>query len=165
MEFKIEELNLNVNADINDASKDSISATINGKECKIKILNIAADGMVEFLLNGKYHNVRYTDSNSKMLKMLIDGKEATVNLIPNVSTTRSDNITDKSRYLTSSIPGKVISILVKKDDHVKKGEPVIVVESMKMQVRIKAHKDGVIKDIKVKEGTTIARNDTIAIIE
>jgi biotin carboxyl carrier protein len=164
MEFKIEELNLNVNADINDTSKDSISATINGKECRIKILNIA-NGMVEFLLNGKYHNVRYTDSNSKMLKMLIDGKEATVNLMPNVTTARGDSITDKSRYLTSSIPGKVISVLVKRDDHVKKGDPVIVVESMKMQVRIKAHKDGVIKDIKVKEGTTIARNDTIAIIE
>ncbi len=164
MEFKIEELNLNVDADISDFSRDSILVTINGKECRIKILNIA-NGAVEFLFNGKYHNVRYTESNSKILKMLIDGKEATVNLMPNVTTTKSDSTFDKGRYLTSSIPGKVISILVNKGDHVKKGDPIIVVESMKMQVRIKAHKDGVIKDIKVKEGATIARNDTIAIIE
>ncbi len=165
MEFKIEDLNVSVNADINDAGKDGILATINGKECRINIVNINNDGTVEFLLNGKYHNVRYIESNSKVLKMLIDGKEATVNLIPNATTAKSDSIADKSRYLTSSIPGKVISVLIKKDDIVKKGDPVIVVESMKMQVRIKAHKDGVIKDIKVKEGMTIARNDTIAVIE
>lgn len=164
MEFKIEDLNVNVSADINDVGKDGITVTINGKECRINIVNIN-NGTVEFLLNGRYHNVRYIESNSKVLKMLIDGKEATVNLIPNATTAKSDNIADKSRYLTSSIPGKVISILAKKDDVVKKGDPVIVVESMKMQVRIKAHKDGVIKDIKVKEGMTIARNDTIAVIE
>ncbi len=164
MEFKIEDLNVNVSADINDAGKDGITATINGKECRINIVNIN-NGTVEFLLNGRYHNVRYIESNSKVLKMLIDGKEATVNLIPNATTAKSDSIADKSRYLTSSIPGKVISVLAKKDDIVKKGDPIIVVESMKMQVRIKAHKDGVIKDIKVKEGMTIARNDTIAVIE
>lgn len=164
MEFKIEDLNINVSADINDAGKDGITATINGKECRINIVNIN-NGTVEFLLNGRYHNVRYIESNSKVLKMLIDGKEATVNLIPNATTAKSDSIADKSRYLTSSIPGKVISVLAKKDDIVKKGDPIIVVESMKMQVRIKAHKDGVIKDIKVKEGMTIARNDTIAVIE
>ncbi len=164
MEFKIEDLNVNVSADINDVGKDGITATINGKECRINIVNIN-DGTIEFLLNGRYHNVRYVESNSKVIKMLIDGREATVNLIPTATTAKGDSIADKSRYLTSSIPGKVISVLAKKDDIVKKGDPVIVVESMKMQVRIKAHKDGVIKDIKVKEGMTIARNDTIVVIE
>ncbi|GFN42266.1 MAG: macrolide-specific efflux protein MacA [Marine Group I thaumarchaeote] len=38
-------------------------------------------------------------------------------------------------------------------------------ESMKMQVSIKAHKDGTIKSIKIKEGGTVAKNDLIAEIE
>jgi len=34
-----------------------------------------------------------------------------------------------------------------------------------MQIAVKAHKDGIIKEIKVKEGSTVARNDIIATIE
>ncbi len=163
MEFKVEGVNANVDADVKDISKNSISAVINGKECKIDIMGIS-NQQVEFLLNGKYHSVKYMQSDNKVLKMRIDGEEVTVNLMPRASTS-SNNISDTSRYVTSSIPGKVISILIKKDDVVKKGDPIILVESMKMQVRIKAHKDGRVKDIKVKEGATIARNDTVAVIE
>jgi biotin carboxyl carrier protein len=36
---------------------------------------------------------------------------------------------------------------------------------MKMQVAIKAHKDGVVKEIRAKEGASIARHDLIAVIE
>jgi biotin carboxyl carrier protein len=36
---------------------------------------------------------------------------------------------------------------------------------MKMQVAVKAHKDGVVKSIKVKETGTVAKGDVIADIE
>jgi biotin carboxyl carrier protein len=36
---------------------------------------------------------------------------------------------------------------------------------MKMQVAVKAHKDGKIKDTKVKIGDTVSRNDIVALIE
>ncbi|MDE1829067.1 MAG: biotin/lipoyl-binding protein, partial [Thaumarchaeota archaeon] len=38
-------------------------------------------------------------------------------------------------------------------------------ESMKMQVSIKSHKDGVVKSIKVKQGASVAKNDVLAEIE
>jgi biotin carboxyl carrier protein len=36
---------------------------------------------------------------------------------------------------------------------------------MKMQVAIKAHKDGTLKEIKVKQGASVVRNDVLAVIE
>ena len=54
---------------------------------------------------------------------------------------------------------------VKVGDEVKKGDVVVVLESMKMQVAVKAHKDGNIKEIKVKQGVSVARNDVMAVIE
>jgi biotin carboxyl carrier protein len=36
---------------------------------------------------------------------------------------------------------------------------------MKMQVAVKALKDGIIKELRVKKGATVSRNDIIAIIE
>ena len=49
--------------------------------------------------------------------------------------------------------------------NIKKGDNVCVLESMKMQVGIKSHKDGTVKSIKVKQGGIVAKNDVIAEIE
>ncbi|MCS7141221.1 MAG: hypothetical protein NZ888_03430 [Candidatus Nitrosocaldus sp.] len=167
MRFRIEDLNANVESEVKDVSRQGILAVINGKECRIDLISIGRD-RVEFLLNGKYHAVRYIDSSSKELRMVVDnGDEVRVNLVPDATMASKDAGAsgDRSKYLMSSVPGKVVSILAKKDAPVKKGDTVIIVESMKMQVKIKAHKDGVVKELKVKEGTNIARNDVIAVIE
>ena len=48
---------------------------------------------------------------------------------------------------------------------VKKGDPIVVLESMKMQVAVKAHRDGIIKQIKVAQADTVARYDIVAILD
>jgi biotin carboxyl carrier protein len=67
--------------------------------------------------------------------------------------------------ISSQIPGRVISIAISKGDEVKQGDSIVVLESMKMQVAIKSHRDGKIRDLKVKEGQSISRNDVVAILE
>ncbi|MBF0315321.1 MAG: acetyl-CoA carboxylase biotin carboxyl carrier protein subunit [Oligoflexia bacterium] len=59
-----------------------------------------------------------------------------------------------SNYKTL-IPGKVIQILVGVGNEVKEGQILLVFESMKMENEIKAHCDGTIKAIHVKEGETL----------
>ncbi len=72
---------------------------------------------------------------------------------------------DSETALKSQIPGKVVSIAVAEGASVKKGDVVCTLESMKMQVGVKAHKDGTVKSIKIKEGGTVAKGDAIADIE
>ena len=67
--------------------------------------------------------------------------------------------------LRSQIPGKVVSIDVEDGAEVKKGDTVCTLESMKMQVAVKAQKDGIVKGIKIKEGNSLNKNDVIADIE
>jgi biotin carboxyl carrier protein len=55
--------------------------------------------------------------------------------------------------------------LVEPGNAVKKGDSVVILESMKMQVAVKAHKDGNLKEIRVKQGAVVARNEIVAIIE
>src|SRR5215211_6992342 len=76
-----------------------------------------------------------------------------------------DNNGDCCFNLTSQIPGRVVSVLVEPGNAVKKGDAVVILESMKMQVAVKAHKDGNLKEIRVKQGAAVARNDIVAIIE
>ena len=79
--------------------------------------------------------------------------------------TLSSTVSVGNNNLTSQIPGRVVNIVLNAGSVVKAGDSVIILESMKMQVAIKAHKDGNIREIKVKQGTTVGRYDVVAIIE
>ncbi len=57
--------------------------------------------------------------------------------------------------LQSPMPGKIFKVLCQKGDTVKKGDPILIVEAMKMEHSIKSTKDGVIKDIFFSEGEQI----------
>jgi len=67
--------------------------------------------------------------------------------------------------VTTPIPGKIVSILVKKGDHVKVGQPVLIVEAMKMENEIHSPKDGVVKEIFVSEGDNVMPDEALILIE
>jgi len=66
-----------------------------------------------------------------------------------------ESFTSKAESLVSRIPGKVLSILVKEGELVKRGDTVIVLEAMKMENRILAPIDGKVNKIFVKENDNI----------
>ena len=67
--------------------------------------------------------------------------------------------------IKTAMPGKVVRLLVEKGAVVEKGDSVIVVEAMKMQNELKAPKSGVVKELRAKEGATVAAGDILATIE
>jgi biotin carboxyl carrier protein len=58
------------------------------------------------------------------------------------------------------MPCKILQVLVKDGDDVKKGMPLLVTESMKTELRIMARSDGVIK-LHVKEGDVTSEGATL----
>ena len=67
--------------------------------------------------------------------------------------------------IKTMMPGKVVRIVTPVGEEVEKGTAVLVVEAMKMQNDLKAPKSGVVKEIRVEEGATVAAGDVLAIIE
>ena len=63
------------------------------------------------------------------------------------------------------MPGKVVRLIASVGDMVDKGDAVLVVEAMKMQNDLKAPKAGVVKEIRVSEGSTVTAGDVLAVIE
>ncbi len=125
---------------------------------------------IEFVLDQKYHKVKYLESGTAKMDLVVDGVPMTLNRYANLNEIVYKNSggggdTDSEVSLKSQIPGKVFSIAVEEGASVKKGDTVCTLESMKMQVAVKAHKDGTIKSIKIKKGGTVAKNDLIAEIE
>ena len=57
--------------------------------------------------------------------------------------------------LQAPMPGKVIDVKVKDGDKVRRGQPVVVLEAMKMEHTISAPSDGVIKRVKFAAGELV----------
>lgn len=64
--------------------------------------------------------------------------------------------------IVASLPGAVHKILVSAGDHVKKGQAIVVLEAMKMEIEVKAPKDGIIGSIEVSKGQSVANNQVVA---
>ena len=67
--------------------------------------------------------------------------------------------------LVSPIQGTVLKVPVKKGDEVEEGTLICVVEAMKMENEITAHRAGKVSELAVTEGGSVAAGDTIARIE
>ncbi|MFQ5969079.1 MAG: acetyl-CoA carboxylase biotin carboxyl carrier protein subunit [Nitrososphaerales archaeon] len=170
MEFNIEDLAITLNAEIlKRVSGDEMVIKIGDKEHKIHIL-CSNSNEVQFMLDNSYHYAKYVQVNSTDMKLIVDGYPVTVSKFAELrsiaqKSSGAQSSSAAQRFLTSSIPGRVVSVVAKLNDEIKKGDIVVVLESMKMQVAIKAHKDGTVKELKVKEGLGISRNDVVAVIE
>ncbi|MCS6874080.1 MAG: biotin/lipoyl-binding protein [Pyrinomonadaceae bacterium] len=67
--------------------------------------------------------------------------------------------------IKTSMPGKVVRVLVQKGGSVKRGDGIVVVEAMKMQNEMKSPKDGIVREIRFSEGDTVNAGEILAIIE
>jgi propionyl-CoA carboxylase alpha chain len=67
--------------------------------------------------------------------------------------------------LLAPMPGGVLRIEVAAGDHVSKGQPVLVLEAMKMEHRIAAPADGVVSGVCVEKGQQVEAGAVLAIIQ
>jgi biotin carboxyl carrier protein len=57
--------------------------------------------------------------------------------------------------LSSGMPGKIVKIFVKSGDVLKTGDPILIMEAMKMENEMRAASEVTIKEVLVKEGENV----------
>ncbi|MGD1846951.1 MAG: acetyl-CoA carboxylase biotin carboxyl carrier protein subunit [Salibacteraceae bacterium] len=67
----------------------------------------------------------------------------------------------KVAELKAPMPGLVLEFKVKPGDEVKKGDPLVVLEAMKMENILKSPADVTVKAISVEQGQTVEKNEVI----
>ena len=67
--------------------------------------------------------------------------------------------------ISAPMPGKIVRVLVKPGDRVESGQGILVVEAMKMQNEMKAHRAGRVAALPVREGETVSAGAILATIE
>lgn len=170
MEFKVGDLAEMLEGEVlRTTDNNSVLVKIGGKQHTLRLLKTSTSEF-EFMLDNAFHHAKILQSGSSEVKLVLDGQPLTVK-----KHSKLTEVLEKAsamggagggdRNLASAIPGRVVNIAAKPGTEVKKGDVIVVLESMKMQVAVKAHKDGNLKEIKVKQGASVARNDVLAVIE
>ncbi len=67
--------------------------------------------------------------------------------------------------VVSPMPGIIVDVKVNVGDMVKEGQPVVILEAMKMENDVVALKDGKISSVVVKKGDNVNANDVLVTIE
>jgi acetyl-CoA/propionyl-CoA carboxylase, biotin carboxylase, biotin carboxyl carrier protein len=66
--------------------------------------------------------------------------------------------------LSSPLQGNVFKVLVEQGAEVEEGALICIIEAMKMENEITAHKAGKVVELPIKEGTAVTAGDTLAVI-
>jgi acetyl-CoA/propionyl-CoA carboxylase biotin carboxyl carrier protein len=67
--------------------------------------------------------------------------------------------------LESPLQGNIWKVLVEQGQTVEEGQVITIIEAMKMENEIQAHKAGVVAELPIKEGAAVSAGDTLAIIK
>ncbi|WP_373493488.1 acetyl-CoA carboxylase biotin carboxyl carrier protein subunit [Aquiflexum sp.] len=68
---------------------------------------------------------------------------------------------NSAKEIKAPMPGLIFDIKVKEGDEVKKGDPVLILEAMKMENILKSPGDGSVKKIKIKKGESVEKNQVL----
>ena len=63
------------------------------------------------------------------------------------------------------IPGLVVKILVQDGDPIEEGQPLIILEAMKMENELRSMRNGVVKSVTVAPGQRVEQNAALIILE
>ena len=67
--------------------------------------------------------------------------------------------------IKAQITGVVFQVVATPGDRVGAGDPILVLESMKMEIPVEAPRVGTVVEIKVKEGETVQEGETVALLD
>jgi urea carboxylase len=67
--------------------------------------------------------------------------------------------------VASSVPGNIWKILVEHGAEVEAGQPVAIIESMKMEITVTAHAAGSVRELRAPPGRTVRTGDVIIVLE
>lgn len=71
----------------------------------------------------------------------------------------------EDKTIAAPMPGKVVKILVQAGCEVKRAQPVIILDSMKVELELKASASGKVREVLVKEGQQLDMDQPLILFE
>ncbi len=138
---------------------------LEGKDFNVEV-DLSLEGTAQVIVNGKNFNIDIGQEKKESENKIEVSQDNSIKKIMNDSSNQPQQPgPDVQGELKSLMPGKIIEVLVSQGQSVKLGEPVLKMESMKMEQVIVATSNGKIKKINVNAGDTVEVGLVMIVIE
>jgi biotin carboxyl carrier protein len=162
-------------------------ATLYGKQRTVEIEKV--DDLYRVTVDGKSFLVDAFHPGGQSVSMLIDGEtyEAGIAKKQNAFSVYFYNDTieleliDARKFQSAGaarsssaagpvkiyapMPGKVVKVKIEEQSTVNEGDPLMVIEAMKMQNELKAPKSGTVSKINVKDGEAVSISQVLMVLD
>ena len=153
-------------------SGDGYVAVVDGKKMQIEIVRVDfAQGRIDLRFTDISDSALIRESVFKSVHVSSDGAKRWVTIdgqtimLTKTSGAKRGVRHDHAGGLIAPMPGQVRSVSVSVGDAVKKGQTLLTLEAMKMEIRIQALKDGVVKMVYAAQGQTVEREQILIEME
>ena len=141
-------------------SGENYIAVVGGKTVTVQIVR-ASNGRMDLLVDGQ-RVTAYVSSDMAKRWVTIDGQTV---MLTKTSGAKQGVRHDHAGGLIAPMPGQIRSVAVSVGDAVKKGQTLLTMEAMKMEIRIQALRDGLVKSVFVSQGQTVEREQILVEVE
>lgn len=146
---------------------DDSSISVNGLPLNWDLIRVS-DGFFHILLENKSYSAEVVrvENLTKSVILNINGRLYSVQLKDKFDLLLDElgmnsGTAGKVNNIKAPMPGLIIDLRVKEGELVKMGDPLLVLEAMKMENILKAPGDGIVKSIKVKRGDSVEKNQVM----
>ncbi len=137
------------------------AATIDGRSVPF-VAEALADGGWLLTVDGQQIRV-YAAAQGRARYISTDGETYTVT-VPESGTARRRS-GGSGGDLTAQMPGQVVEVLVAEGETVEAGQALVVLEAMKMEIRVASPAAGRVKHILVSKGAVVERGQRLVEVE
>lgn len=157
---------------INGAEKTvQIEPGTNGYQVRIGEKNYsvdlqnATDNVIAFTVDGLHRRAYIGPSTELDVRQIwSNGGQWSIEKVDARKRRQRSSVRSESGALTASMPGQVLEVLVAEGDEVNKGDTLVILEAMKMEMRVSATVDGKVETVKCKNGDVVKRGQTLVVV-
>ena len=131
---------------------------VNNTDIDAEILQ-AKDGRLDLLIDGK-RVTAYVSSDGTRRWVTVTGRTLVLNKSAGGRRSAGGHH-HAAGELTAPMPGQIRAVNVKEGEPVNKGQTLLLLEAMKMEIRIQSPQNGVVRKLLVKQGQTVEREQML----
>jgi biotin carboxyl carrier protein len=133
--------------------------TIDGRSFEVNASNLGDEALA---------HTRVADARRGLIDVSIAGKYRRVEVLDELAAARA-HAADKDHQgrfvLEAPMPGLVVDLRVKPGDTVQAGQPLVVMEAMKMQNELVSEAPGVVREVRVRLQQAVESGTELVVIE
>jgi len=148
-----------------EIDENKTGAVINGDDVSFEIIS-EKNGRFLFKSGTKMYKIDNISRDNKEITFSLDGTFLTAS-VKDGQDLLLEKLGFKSELeasigdLKAPMPGKILDILVHEGDEVTLGDPVMILEAMKMENELKSPADGILETLHVEKGNNVEKNQLL----